>query len=392
MPRNEPSPLSNRRALPALFALAVAVAVAVGIGLLADDRSPSPEDGKGGARTTCSIDPADGEVAITASIEGCPDGSVVRFPPNRQYNQANRILVKDRRNLVIDGNGSTFTTSFKGRANKINGNWLVLRGYEITLMNMTSVGTFAYTGERSLARISPDPDFSEANPNYGLYGVDTVHLKNLKAYGAWGDGVTTGPDEYEDGSSPDYTRNVFISNMQVEKVARMCWGPTSGINIWIRDSSCKDAWYGGLDAEIDNPEQPLQGLHIIGNRFEGVNHLGIFVPVAAANVATRDIEIRDNQFVTPNDQQCTASVHVGGYPDSNPSMFRNVVVIGNSVMHYGAGIVLDHVEHGLIEGNTLIRLQRDGFTPVGLCGPGAADPIRVTNSVDVTVEANTIGP
>ena len=371
--------------------LALVVALTVGAGVLNDGRPAGQEKNPG--RTTgrtCAIDPPDGEVAISAAIEACPDGSLVRFPAKRQFTQANRILVKDRRDLVIDGNGSTFTTSFTGRTNTINGNWLVLRGYNITLKNMTSVGTFAYTGERSLGRISPDPDFSEANPNYGLYGVDTVHLIDVKAYGPWGDGVTTGPDEYVDGSPPDYTRNVFIRRMHVEKTARMCWGPTSGTNIWIEDSTCRDAWYGGVDAEIDNPNQPLEGLHILRNTFDGFNTLGVFVPVAAGNVSTRDIEIRDNRFLTANDQRCAAPVHIGGYPDSNPAMFRNVVVEGNSILHYGSGIVLDHVDGGSARATTLTRLEAVGFTPEGLCGSGLADPIRVTNSVDVTVGTNSI--
>lgn len=377
--------MTLRRALAALFVLVVALIL--GRAVLSSDDGPELD---GATDRICAIDPPDGEVGITAAIESCRDGSVVMFPPGRQYTQANRILVKDRRNLVIDGNGSTFTTTFTGRTNQINGNWLILRGFDITLRNMTSVGTFAYTGERSLERISPDPDFSEANPSYGLYGVDTVHLIDVKAYGPWGDGVTTGPDEYEDGSTPDYTRNVFIRRMEVVKTARMCWGPTSGVNIWIEDSSCKDAWYGGLDAELDNPDQPLQGLHVLRNTFDGFNTLGVFVPVAAANVETRDIEIRDNRFLTAGDQPCSAPVHVGGYPDSNPAMFRNVVVEGNSLMYYGSGIVLDHVQGGSAQGNNLTRLYVEGFTPEGLCGVGSAEPIRVTNSIDVTVEANTI--
>ncbi len=373
--------LCRRLTLGALAAALVGILVSV----IVDDNETERS-----SLRRCNIDPADGEVAISAAIESCPDGSIVGFPFGRRYHQANRILVRDRNDLTIDGNGSTFTTSFVGRASKINGNWLILRGRNIRLMNMTSVGTFTYTGERSLARISPDPNFSEANPNYGLYGVDGVELIDVNGYGAWGDGVTTGPDTYEDGSPPDYTRNVLIKRMHVEKPARMCWGPTSGINISIEDSSCKDAWYGGVDAEIDNPDQPLQNLRILRNTFDGYNTLGVFVPVAAANAETRDIAIRDNRFLTPPDQKCSAPIHIGGYPDSNPAMFRNVITEGNELKYYSSGVVYDHVDHGTVNGNTLTRLTVAGFTPEGLCGVGKGDPIRVTNSRDVAVGSNTI--
>ena len=383
--------MSRRTAAFGLSALCALGLLVVLSRVMTDDSTTRRSEPTPAARPTCEIDPGiDGEVAITAAIEGCRDGSTVLFPAGRRYTQANRILVKDRRDLVIDGNGSTFTTTFVGKTNTINGNWLILRGHDITLKNMHSVGTFDYTGERSLGRISPDPDFSEANPSYGLYGVDTVHLIDVTAYGPWGDGVTTGPDEYVDGSTPDYTRNVFIKRMHVEKTARMCWGPTSGTNIWVEDSTCKDAWYGGLDAEIDNPNQPLVGLHVLRNTFDGFNTLGVFVPVAAANVMTGDIEIRDNVFLTANDKQCSAPIHVGGYAESNPALFHNVVVEGNTLLHYGPGIVLDHVVGGSAKGNTLTRLHVDGFTPVGLCGPGADEAIRVTNSSNVTVDGNVI--
>ncbi len=371
-----------------LLLVVVAVGAVLAWTVATDGRGTSP------ANVICHIDPPDGEAAITAAIAGCADGSTVRFPPDRSYTQAGKIQVTDRRNLVIDGNGSTFTTTARGRNfNGPHGNWVVLRGFNITLRNMTSKGSFTgYVGHpRSLALISPDPDFSEAAPNYGLYGVDTVHLIDVKGFYPWGDGVTTGPDEYVDGSTPDYTRNVFIKRMQVETTARHCWAPTSGTNIWIEDSSCTDAWYVGLDAEADNLIQPLQSHHYLRNTFSGFNTAGIFVPVAAADGSTRDFEIRDNVFLTSPDNKCAASIHIGGYPDSNPARFHNVVVTGNQIEHYGSAIVYDHVEGGSISGNILTRALVPGSTAEGYCGVGdASAAIRITNSANISEDANTL--
>ena len=334
---------------------------------------------------TCRIDPADGEEAISAAIAGCPDGSTVLFPANRQYRQAHRILVADRRNLTIDGNGSTFTTTSNGTVTKaVDGNWVIVRGHDITLRNFTAVGSFtAYEGRpRNLATIgTDDPAFTEAQMGIGLYGPRTVHVHDVTLLNHWGDGVTTGPDEYVDGSPPDYATDVHLARITVRTVGRMCFAPTSGTDIWIEDSRCSDAWYGGVDAELDNPGQPLRGLHVLRNTFEGYNHLGVLVPVAGAGTA--DIEIRDNRFLTPADKPCAAPIQVGAYPDSNPATFRNVVVTGNHITHIGPAIVLDHVDGGTVAGNVLTRQPVDGFTPEGLCGAGLHEPIRVTNSVNV---------
>lgn len=375
-----------------LIAGVIAAAILVPLAAAILSRGGGGRPSSGVAPAICAIDPADGEVAIAAAIAGCPNGSTIRFPAGRQYRQAHGIVLADRQDLTIDGNGSTFVNSSDGTVTKaVDGNWIVLRGRNITLKNFTAVGSFtAYQGmPRDLATIGTgDPAFTEAQMGIGLYGADTVHVEDVTLLNHWGDGVTTGPDEYVDGSTPDYTRNVFLKRITVRTVGRMCFGPTSGTNIWIEDSTCTDAWYGGVDAEIDNPNQPLQGLHILRNTFEGFNHLGIFVPVAAGNVPTRDIEIRDNRFLTLPDKRCAAPIHVGAYPDSNPATFRNVVVAGNHLQHFGSGIVLDHVEGGIVKGNVLTRASLPGPTPEGVCGTQFSEPIRVTNSVDVAVDSD----
>lgn len=352
--------------------------------------SPS-EAARGGGKSvprdaTCAIDPADGEVAITAAIGRCRDGSTIVFPPNRSYSIAHRIEVKDRRDLVIDGNGSTFTTTSNGaRTKALDPVWLVLRGHNITLRNMTAVGSFDVAGPRSLAKLNL-PEYTEAAPGYGLYGVDGAALLDVKALRVWGDGVTTGPDEYVDGSTPDFTRNVLIDRMHVEKASRMCWGPTSGDNITIEDSVCRDAWYGGLDAEADSVTQPLRNHRYLRNTFDGFGLLGLAVPVIGDPGMTRDIEIRGNRFLTPTDNVCNPIITFGAYPDSNPNVADNVTVADNDIgRSQGTAIVVDHVRGGSITGNR-INLE----DTAGCNWPNPVQPIRVTNSTAVTVSGNTV--
>ena len=353
------------------------------------------------AANVCPIDPADGEVAINAAIAGCPNGTVsapteVRFPPNRHYRQAHRILVADRHNLVINGNGSTFTTTSNGTVTKsIDGNFVVLRGSNVSIKNMTVRGDFtAYEGQpRSLATIGTgDPEFTEAQMGIGYYGVDGGRVEDVKAFNHWGDGLTTGSSEYVDGSVSTYTRNLFIKRMEVETVGRMCWGPTSGNNIWIEDSICRDAWYGGLDAEADNEDQPLSDHHYLRNTFDGYNHFGILIPVLTKNAA--NYEFRDNTFLTPNDNPTFTVVQVHIYQAATRT--RNVVIEGNKIPFYCQAIAVDNVDGGSIRNNTLTRVYKplpDGsgnYTPVGICGQGNTDPIEVTDSTNITLGPNTV--
>lgn len=373
----------------ALWACVVLAALGLGSGLLfldGDGERPSSRP----PPHLCPVDPADGEVAINAAIAACPDGSTVRFPPNRRYTQAAKIEVRDRRNLVIDGNGSTFTSTADGTTTQtVNPVWLVLRGFAITLKNMTAVGSFDVPGPRDLSKLQP-PRFTEAIPGFGIYGGDTVALIDVKALRVWGDGVTTAPAHYADAGhvgTDHFAKNVLVDRMAVETTGRMCWGPTSGDNIVIQNSSCADAWYGGLDAEADNFTQPVRRHKYLNNTFSGYGNFGILVPVAGDPTYSQEIEVRGNRFLTEPDKQCSATIWIGAYPDSNPRVFENVTVEGNEIRSAALGVWLDHVNGGAVRNNRFVRVPLPApFTPMGLCG--FDEPVRVTNASNVVVDGN----
>jgi hypothetical protein len=339
----------------------------------------------------CAIAPADGEVAIQAAIAGCADGSLVRFPANQQYHQAHKIQVADRHGLVIDLNGSTFTNSTNGTVTQaVDGNFVVLRGTNITIRNGTLIGDFtAYEGqERSLAVLANDPELTQAAMGVGLYGVVGATVEDLTILNQWTDGVTLGPDGYVDGSDLDYARDVYIRRINVDTVGRMCFAPTSGINVWIEDSACSDAWYGGIDAEQDAPDQPIIGHHYLRNTFDGYRNFAIAAP--AAGVDTADIEIRGNEALSIPDMECFATIQIGYWPD-NTELYDNVVVDGNVLRHFGSAVFFDNVNGGAITNNQFIRTYPPDVqtSPEIYCGDPFDNPIRITDSVNVTVSGNT---
>lgn len=330
-----------------------------------------------------------------AAISACPDGTasaptVVRFPAARKYEQASKIEVRDRNNLIIDGNGSTFTSTANGGTTKaINGNWVLVRGTNITLKNMTAVGSFDLSGPRSLVAESADPGYTEAAMNYGIYGTDGVWIVDVKAFNAWGDALTTGPAHYaltEQYRTDDYANDVHIIRMEARKTSRHCWAATSGVGVWIEDSSCTDAWYAGLDAETDNSAQPLRDHHYLRNTFDGFNLGGFFIPVPGDIGKVGDIEIRGNRFLTPPDIECNPTLLVGGYPESGPDReFANVTVRDNEFRTYVRAITLDHVKQGLVSNNRITQLvPESGATILQHCGEERQ--IIVTGSTGVVVE------
>lgn len=383
------------------MALIAAVALVAGVSVMIARRSgPTTKSAAPSAGPeVCAIDPGDGEAAIVAALRTCPDGTVetptvVRFPSGRRYLQANRIEVRDRSNLVIDGNGSTFTITTDGSATKsINGNWVLLRGSNITLKNMTAVGSFNLGGPRSLTAESADPGYTEAMMNFGIYGTDQAWLVDVKGFNAWGDAVTLGPAHYVDPTqvgTNSYARNVHVIRMEARKTSRHCWSPTSGEGVWIEDSSCSDAWYAALDAETDNQDQPLRNHHYLRNTFDGFNLGGLLIPVPGEIGRVGDIEIQGNRFLTPPDVQCNPTLLVGGYPDPKTVgkvEFTNVTAAENEFATYARAVTYDHVNGGAIRNNKVRQLvPPNGATTLQHCGEDRQ--IIVTSSSGVAVEGN----
>ncbi len=362
------------------------------------------------AEAFCDINPSNDNPSIQQAINGCADGTTIRFPVGASYSLPDTIYVKDRNNLVIDGRGSTFTITTQGNTKPISpvsgstngGNWLVLRGTNITLKNIKAVGSFPLgakpgvprNGERSLSREN-DPGvvegYAEYMSNFGIYGTVGVYLEDLEGWSPWGDMIVSAPDQYVDGSTPDFARSIYIKRVKSHSPSRHCWALTSGSDQWIEDSYCGDAWYVGTDEETDTGTDPatgatlyqdLVGVHLLRNTFEGIHLGGILFPVPGPNV--RDIEIRGNVFLTAADVPCNTIIVIGGYPN-NPETFKNVIVENNTILTYGGrGIGFDHVEGGSIKNNKITTISEAG------CGTaaGPAPMIEVTSSTNVVQENN----
>ena len=380
------------RRRPALIGAAVLTVVVVAV-LVAQPtgRVEAPPVGTDAVPASIASDCSqDVEAELNAFFARVPDGATVRFPSDGCYAQGDSIAVRDKARLTIDGNGSTFRSSFENTAKRgAHPNWLILRGRDVRITDMKIVGNFKLTGVRSQQRVNQAATEGEAgatsqpNAGIGIYGGDGVRVTDLDIRGVFGDGVLTGVTEYVDPDRPSETpRDVHVERVTSTKAARHCFSPNQVIGFWLEDSVGRDCWYGALDAELDAPTQKLQDVHLLRNAFSDFNLLGIFVPVAGDGDNTRDIEIRGNRFLTPPDQPCNTIIEVGVYPE-NPRTFKNVVVEDNAMKTGGVAVSFDHVEGGSIAGN------RVTYRDIG-CEetPDATPSVRVTRSTRVKVGAN----
>ena len=343
--------------------------------------------------TVPSSIPADCSVNVQGQLESFidaqPDGTTIEFPAGGCYAQNDRIVVRDKRNLTIDGNGSSFHSSAPNEGDALDANWLILRGTNVRLTAMRIVGNFHLTGPRSQERVvaaTIGPGLNPFNMGIGIYGGSGIHVSDTTIEHVFGDGVTVAVAHYIDGSSLhplDSPRDVHIERVRVTKAARHCVSPSQGDGIWLEDSRLEDCWYGAFDAELDDVSQTLKNLRILRNTFDGFFIFGVLVPVAGTGNNTENIEIRDNTFMAGPDNICNTTIEIGVYP-TNPNTIKNVVVAGNT-LHSRSGLAVrfDHVEGGAITGNSVPAYREGG------CSHPAPTPFsRLTNSSGITVADN----
>jgi hypothetical protein len=329
------------------------------------------------------------EAALNAFLANVPGNATVKFAPGGCYAQAGSIKLRDKSDVTIDGQGATFRSATENTALKgAVPNWMLVRGRNVRIQNMTIVGNFHLTGTRSQQRVNQLSTEGEAgatsqfNAGVSVYGGDGVWITDLAIADVFGDGVLTGMSEYVESTAPfEHPSNVHVERVTVTKAARHCYSPNQVDGFWLEDSTARDCWYMAIDAELDTTGQTLRNLHFLRNTFDGFMMGGIFIPVAGDASSTRDIEIRGNTFLARPDNVCNDVILVGAYP-TNPNTFGNVVVDGNTMKTSGLAVHFDHVAGGSIQSN------RVEYVEAGCAYPDVSPTVKVDNSTGVTVAGN----
>ncbi|MCA1673100.1 MAG: hypothetical protein LC799_13185, partial [Actinobacteria bacterium] len=168
-------PLRSRLLLAAL-ALGAVGAVALLVFLVGRD---ADEEKRPSAM--CDIAPDDSDEAVSAAIASCPNASTIRFPVGATYHQDGTIVVRERSDIVIDGNGSTFVSRAPNNKLAAVPNWRLFKVRNVTVKNMTAIGNFFPTGPRSLETVERQFGTCEFNAGFAVSGSDGVFLTDLKA-------------------------------------------------------------------------------------------------------------------------------------------------------------------------------------------------------------------
>jgi hypothetical protein len=331
---------------------------------------------------TCNINPADGQAAISTAVKSCADGSTVRFPAGRTYHQSDEINVVGRKNLVIDGNGSTFISSAPNDVSasiyQARPNWQIVEGTNVTLKNMTIRGNLA-KGPRG---ILPGNQY---NSGVMIYGGNGINVTDVSVYSVFGEFVVSNPSGFYYGggaNSGQVPTNVRITRLRGDGAARQCVSATAAQGFWLQDSTLSDCYQNGVDLEPDIAGELIRDAHILRNTISGYYFSAITVPTAYQAGDVDGVEIRGNKTTSTSDT-CYPGVLIGGVQaNSNPIL--NIVVADNTLRTLYEGVKDSYVGSGSVTGNDITITVSPNY-----CGPPTASPVRLISSPNVVVNSNT---
>jgi hypothetical protein len=331
--------------------------------------------------------PVEGQ--IMAFLASVPNGSTVRFPARACYGQDRTIVLQDRRDLTIDGNGATFkriTPPHRpGDPNGNNANWRINRGTGNTLENLVIVGNYV-----PVTRGTPGQG-QYTDHGVSIWGAENASVVNVQVSDVDGEFVAVDPD-VQGAPGGDYTkaapsRNILIDHLTGTGASRQCVSSTDVDGLIVRHSNLDNCQQTGFDAEIDVAGELNRNIHFVDNTITNAYFAPISIPVLSFPTApgtVGNIEIRGNT-VPHHPDTCFADVYVGSHPNTTAS---GVTIADNHFATIGDGVTITGSDvQATISGNAITyegnhACDNPTFTP-----PYSA-PVRRNGNAGVAVTSD----
>lgn len=319
------------------------------------------------------------------------DGSTVRFAKGGCYGQDRTIVLRDRKDLVVDGNGATFkrlsAPNPKNPAgpNTSNASWRIIRGDKVILKNMAIRGNY-----------DPLPRGTPGQGQYTDHGISIwgglnhtvadVSIANTdgELVGVDPDVETAGKLHGGDYAKAEPSRNIVLEGIRGEHAARQCISTTAVDGFVLKDSTIVDCQQTGYDAEVDLQGEVNRNIKVLNNTFTGVYFAAIQVPVLSLpgfEGTVGNIEIRGNTMTQANDT-CLPSVLIG---DKRGSI-DGVTIAENKLLTISDGVQFNGDPAGAIRGSVTNNQIRKTVDNAGCDNPNFEPP----HSTPVRLNGNQV--
>lgn len=323
--------------------------------------------------------PVEGE--IMAYLASVANGATVTFPAQGCYALENTILVADRENITIDGNGSTFAKhSPTDKARASNANWRIAGGNGVTIRNMVVRGSY-----EPPPRGTPGQGLA-TDHGVSLWGSVRTSVRDVEVTNVDGECLTADSDIRK---GTDYrfnppSRDITVERLRCTHAGRQGVAATAVDGFTLSNSTIDNAQQNGVDIEIDAPGQLARNVRIVDNTIGHTYFSAIAVPLGDSP-EVGNIEIKRNRMATAPDT-CYPAIFVG---DARFQL-RDIVITDNTLLTIGDGIRLTKVDTAQVARN-LIRKTNPENTACHNQNfqPPANVAVRLFDST-VALEGNTV--
>jgi hypothetical protein len=301
--------------------------------------------------------PADGSADVTAALNRfialVPSGrstdlSIIQFSPRGRYRIEETLLVNDKVDLILEGNGALLFASTVGNGTPqeiANRNHVELRGgSNIVVRNFTILGVNPHPGKFD--------DGICCQHGIEVAGTQGALITGNQIRNVYGDNVTVQPDYNRTSRAPEKIRvehNIF------EGAGRQGISVVGGSDVWLSANTIDGAGFVCVDLEPDTSRYPINGVRIVGNKL--ARH-GPHAPTIAAR---------------------------GAAPVSNVQILNNIVAYGTLSVSAGSPSTTDRQTDWLIKGNVATQANTDS-TAYGYLRFERMDRVTVASN-DVILEA-----
>jgi polygalacturonase len=259
---------------------------------------------------------ADVSAAMQRFVDSVPDGSVIAFPKGARYRMEERLVLRDRNRITIDGNDGTIFATTPGDATR--GNLRVEGGSGIVVTNLVVQGANPHAGLDDRAFVL------EREHQHGLDFRSTrgVLVDRVTITDTYGDFVYLGA---LDTKNP-WVRDAVIRNSIFTRNGRQGITVTGGRDVVIEHNVMSEMRRATFDFEPGGTPHGADGVTIRNNRI-GAGRL-MFV-AAAGKGRVDNITIEDNHLHGQAMQMIVS--------DDEGGVRRNWEVVGNrSNVTFGA--------------------------------------------------------
>jgi hypothetical protein len=330
----------------------------------------APAGGAGGPAhigpvTTAGAIDATGATDVTANLQALidrtPDGGAVQLESDGDYRVEGTVVVKERHNLRIDGNGARIF-AMTATADRNRSQLQIVGGSDLVVSDLEIQGANPHAGLGDRAYVAE----LEAQHGISLDGVTDVEVDRVHIHDTYGDSVYV--SRHVDDRR--WSERVWIHDSTFERTGRQGIAVVAARDVVIERNRFADMRRATIDLEPGTPAWGADNIHILDNQV-GPGRL-LFVAAGGGGPVNRIVVARNALHGRPMDIQVRP-------PDGDRRQRFWVVDNTSDTQARAAPLRFTRIDGVIVHGNRQRVDEEDAF-------------VQATDSCDVSITENTIAP